>query len=248
MPVIRPKKSQRRRRVVEPEKLPWYRKLGPAANRYWKVIGIGLLAVVLLFGAYVGWYMYRESRENKAAVALARVNEEIAESLTAAAEEISSAEELDEDVIFRDAIDKYGEVADRYGDTKSGRLAKYEIANLYFELGEMEEARENFEGAGRGAGDLKVLADVGIGDTYAAEGENERAAEYYEKARAELAGAFPYVYVTLKMARLREDAGDLKSAKTLYREIIDYYTSSPFAEDAAEGLVRIEAKEELAGD
>ncbi|UCE26448.1 MAG: tetratricopeptide repeat protein [Candidatus Coatesbacteria bacterium] len=248
MPVIRPKKSQRRRRAFEPEKLPWYRKLGAAATRYWKVIGIGLLAVLVLFGAYVGWYMYRESRESKAATALARVNEEIAESLAEATEEITSPEELDEETIFRDAIDKYGEVADRYGDTKSGRLAKYEIANLYFELGEMEDARENFEDAGRGAGDLKILADVGIADTYAAEGENDKAAAYYEKARAASAGAFPYVYVTLKLARIREDAGDLESAKTLYREIIDYYTSSPFAEDAAEGLVRIEAKEELAGD
>jgi predicted negative regulator of RcsB-dependent stress response len=239
MPVIRPKKGHRRRRVIEPEKLPWYKKIGDVAARYWKAIGIGLVAVLLLFGAYVGWYMYRESRENKAATALARVNEEIAES---------SAEELDEDTIFRDAIDKYNEVADRYGDTKAGRLAKYEIANLHFKLGELGDARENFEDAGRGGGDLKILAEVGVADTYAAEGESEKAAEYYEKARTESAGAFPYVYVTLKLARVREDGGDLESAKTLYREITDYYAGSPFEEDATEGLVRIEAKEELAGD
>ncbi len=248
MPVIRPKKGHRRRRVIEPEKLPWYRKLSDVAAGYWKAIAIGLVAVLVLFGAYVGWYMYRESRENKAATALARVNEEIAESLAAATEEILSAEELDEDTIFRDAIDKYNEVADRYGDTKAGRLAKYEIANLLFELGELGDARENFEDAGRGGGDLKILAEIGVADTYAAEGESEKAVEYYEKARTESAGAFPYVYVTLKLARVREGEGDLESAKALYREIIDYYTGSPFAEDAAEGLVRIEAKDELAGD
>jgi len=248
MPVIRPKKGPRRRRVTEPEKLPWYRKLGAVATSYWRVIAIGLAAALLLFGAYVGWYMYRESRESKAATALARVNDEIAESFAAAAEGVSSAEELDDDAIFRDAIDKYSEVADRYGDTKAGRLAKYEIANLHFELGEMGDARENFEDAGRGGGDLKVLAEVGVADTYAAEGESEKAAEYYERARTESAGAFPYVYVTFKLARVREGEGDLESAKTLYREIIDYYTGSPFEEDAAEGLARIEAKEELADD
>jgi predicted negative regulator of RcsB-dependent stress response len=248
MPVIRPKKGPRRRRVTEPEKLPWYRKLGAVATRYWRAIAIGLVAALLLFGAYVGWYMYRESRENKAATALARVNDEIAESFAAEAEGISSVEELDEGTIFRDAIGKYNEVAGRYGDTKAGRLAKYEMANLHFELGEMDDARENFEDAGRGGGDLKILAEVGVGDTYAAEGENEKAAEYYERARTESTGAFPYVYVTLKLARVREGEGDLESAKALYREIIDYYTGSPFEEDAAEGLVRINAKEELAGD
>jgi tetratricopeptide (TPR) repeat protein len=248
MPVIRPKKGPRRRRATEPEKLPWYRKLGAVATRYWRAIAIGLVAALLLFGTYVGWYIYREGRENKAATVLARVNDEVVELFAAETDGISSAEELDKNAVYRDAIDKYNEVAERYGDTKAGRLAKYEIANLHFQLGEMDDARESFEDAGRGGGDLKILAEVGVADTYAAEGESEKAAEYYERARTESAGAFPYVYVTLKLAGVRESEGDLESAKALYREIIDYYTGSPFAEDAAEGLARIDAKEELAGD
>jgi TolA-binding protein len=248
MPVIRPKRVQRRRKPAEARRLPRYKRLGAAAANYWKVIAIGICALLLLFGAYVGWYMYKENRENKAATALARVNDEIAELLEKIAEEAESPEDINEEEVFGEAIDKYEEVADRYGDTKAGRLAKYEMANLYFELGEMDEARDNYEDAGRGGGDMKVLAGLGIADTYLAEGEDEKAAEYYEKVRRESAGAFPYVYATLKLAQVREEKGDLEAAKGFYREIIDYYTGSPFAEDAAEGLVRVEAKEELGAD
>jgi tetratricopeptide (TPR) repeat protein len=248
MPVIRPKRGQRRRRAAEPEKLPWYKRLGEAAARYWKVIAIGICAVLVLFGAYVGWYMYRENRENKAATALARVNEEISESLAAAAAEVSSAEELDEEAIFRNAVDKYEEVASRYGDTGAGRLAKYKMANLYFELGEMDKARECFEDAALGGGSMKTIAELGIADVYSAEGESEKAAEYYEKTRDASRGAFPYVYATLRLAQTTEEGGDLEKARELYREVIDYYTGSPFAEDAAAGLERVDAKLELAGD
>ena len=248
MPVIRPKRIPRGRRKAEPEKLTWYKRLGVAAAGYWKAVLIGICAVLLLFGGYVGWYMYRENREHKAATALARVNDEITELLEKTADEAESPEDIDEEEVFRGAIEKYEEVAGRYGDTKAGRLAKYEMANLYFELGEMDDARDNFNDAGRGGGNMKVLAALGVADTYSADGDTEKAAEYYEKVRKDSDGAFPYVYATLKLAQLNEEEGNLEAAKGFYREIIDYHTGSPFAEDAGEGLLRIEAKEELAGD
>lgn len=248
MPVIKPKRVQRGRKKAEPEKLTWYQRIGAAAARYWKAVLIVVCAVLILFAAYVGWYMYRDNREHKAATALARVDDEINEMLKKTADEAESPEDIDEEKVFSEAIDKYEEVAGRYGDTKAGRLAKYEMANLYFELGEMDEARKNFNDAGRGGGNMKVLATLGVADTYSADGETEKAAEYYEKVRKDSDGAFPYVYATLKLARLMEDEGNLEAAKGYYREIMDYHTGSPFAEDAGEGLMRIEAKEELASD
>ncbi len=154
--MIRPKRKPRPRTAAETEKVVWYKWPGVLAARYWKPVVIASGVVLLASAVYVGWYTYRDSREHKASTVLARVNEDIAEVLEDAAAEANSAGEIDKEAVFRKAVEKYGAVAERYGDTGAGRVAMYKMGNLYFELGEMDKARECFRDAARGGGAPKL--------------------------------------------------------------------------------------------
>lgn len=66
--------------------------------------------------------------------------------------------------------------------------ALYGAGSCRLALGETEAARAAFRESARGGGEWRMLAEVGIGFAHEADGRDERAAEFFARARGVSAG------------------------------------------------------------
>ena len=137
-----------------------------------KNIGMALGAVVVLA---IGTFAFIQNRNSK--------NED-------AATKLGSVYSYYDNNQYQIAIDGVPErkitglksIVDEYGGTNAGNLARFYLANTYFQLGRYDEALSNFEDFSAKEQYLVVSRLTGIAGCYEAKGEYEKAAENYEKA------------------------------------------------------------------
>ncbi len=124
------------------------------------------------------------------------------------------------------------EIADEYGLTKSGNLAKFYIGVSYLKQGKFEEAIESLKGFS--GGDLLVQARAYslIGDANMELKQFDEAANYYQKAADyKPTKEFTPSYL-LKLGLAQEKSGDLEKALETYNSLVDQYPNSQSANDA----------------
>ncbi|MCP4229115.1 MAG: tetratricopeptide repeat protein [bacterium] len=213
----------------------------------WKVYLI-IFAVILVIGCIVViWYYIDQNNQNNAAKALAIAQKEMQEKADKALDD--DPENVDEEGLIADAVERYGEVMDKYPRSSSGKLARFRVASGQFQLGDYDESIDNYDKLSSEKSVIGVLSELGLGDCYLAKDEYETAGKHYEKARDRCKEKeFPYIPATIALADLYLEQGELDKAEELYREVINYHLYSPFAETAIEGLTEIEVKRELAGE
>lgn len=234
---------KRARAPIEAAAKTGFRKIIDPVVRRWKLIALAAGAVVLVGAGVGGYFYYRYDREMRAARAYGHVQEKIADMVREEMEKKGEAAELDEDEINAKTAAELENLIERFGDTATGRAAKYELATLYFDEGKYEEARLLFAGVEKGASGLEgVLAAKGVADCHKAAGEYDAAISKYERIFEDHKGEFPCVPVAMDLAECYKQAGRTEDAVALYRYVLDYNRLSPYAEKAERELTKAEAE------
>jgi tetratricopeptide (TPR) repeat protein len=222
-----------------------FRKFIDPVVRRWKIIAAvgGALAVAGL--AVGGYFYYRHDREMRAARAYGRVQEKIADLVQEQIDTQGKGEEvkIDEEKVNALTVTELQNLIERYGDTATGRAAKYELASLYFDTGKVEQARPLFAEVAKKASGLEgVLAAKGVADCDKAAGDYEAAIPAYERIFESHKGEFPCVPVAMDLAECYKTVGRTEDATKLYRYVLDYHRLSPYAEKAERELAKAEAE------
>ena len=135
------------------------------------------------------------------------------------------------------------EIADEYGLTKSGNLAKYYAAHAFFKKGDYKTALEYFKSF-----DAKGDVFLGpnrlgmMGNCYAALKDIEEAAEYFEKAGKENINDLTTPHWMLKAGNAYEQLKDYKEAVEMYQFIVDKCPKVKGQTQAEKALAYAQAK------
>ncbi|MBK7231396.1 MAG: tetratricopeptide repeat protein [Saprospiraceae bacterium] len=178
---------------------------------------IGFIALIVLVGGYLGYkYLYVDA-DHKAAL-----------------EQMYQAEMLFEKDSFEMALNNPGggfsgfkEIAENFGHTPAGNLAKYYAGICELKLGNYDAAKsyiEDFDGKGEVMPILKYNA---LGDITANLLDYEAAIKHYEKAISVRKNDFLTPWILKKLGILKESLGDTEGALKAYNEIKENYLGAP---------------------
>ncbi len=204
--------------------------LSQAENVYSKyknlltVVGGGLLVAVLAFGV---WKYYISSQEVDARTQMFQ------------AVYYFEADSLDKALKGDGNYPGLNEIADDYGMTPSGNLAKFYVGTALLKQGKFEEAIESLKSFS--SNDLLVQARAYslIGDANMELKQYEEAVGFYDKAADYKPNKeFTPTYL-LKKGLAQEKAADLEGALETYTSLLSDYPNSMAATDAkrSQGLV-----------
>lgn len=133
------------------------------------------------------------------------------------------------------------EIADRYGRTNEGNLAKYYLADALFRLGQQDEALHYFERYRKGSDYLGASAYAGMAAIHEDQNDHTRAGDRYrDAARAYDNDVIAPIYL-LNAARNYEQAGNFSRARQMYEAIRDEYPESQQAANVDIYLARLDA-------
>ena len=123
-------------------------------------------------------------------------------------------------------------IVDNYGSTEAGEIARFYLANSYFQLGQYDDALKQYEDFGGSDPLLRASALAGIGGCYEAKREFAKAASEFEKAAGVLATNANAPEYLNSAARCYAMAGDGEKAVTLLKQLKKDFPTSQFARDA----------------
>ena len=123
-------------------------------------------------------------------------------------------------------------IVENYGGTGSGELARFYLANAYFNLHQYDEALRHFESFS-GDGDLlRASAEAGAAACYEVKGSYSRAAEKYEKAANRISNAAQTPDYLNAAARCFGSSGEKEKAIALLKRLKKEFPTSTAARDA----------------
>jgi tetratricopeptide (TPR) repeat protein len=137
---------------------------------------------------------------------------------------------------FQPAIDGVAEqnipglksIVENYGSTKSGEVARFYLADCYFQLGKYEEALKNFEDFSPSDDMLAASRYAGIGACLEVLGKYQDAAKNFEKAAGKQSTEASAAEDFASAARNYTLAGDKERALELYKRLKKTYpTTAP---------------------
>jgi tetratricopeptide (TPR) repeat protein len=122
------------------------------------------------------------------------------------------------------------EVADNYGGTETGGLAKYYIASIYMKKGDYSAALQYFEESEVGDDILSVMRVGGMGDAQMELGNAQEAADLFERAATMNENDFTTPMYLMKAGYAYKQVGNFeKAASSFSRVAADF----PLHADAA---------------
>lgn len=198
---------------------------------------IGIIAVVVI-GAVVGWRFYGERQAVKASVALEAAMDVFNARIRAIGEpeqpgEITYVEEKNK---YEDAAKKFIEIAQQYGRTRPGQIARYYVGLSYVRLARYDEAEKWLHETERtGNEELVSLARFQLAMADFQTGKNEDAVKLLEDLLARPSVMVPKPAVLLALAEhyTRSNAAE---ARRLYEQVRTEYPQTSAAGEAEQRL------------
>lgn len=192
-----------------------------------KVLFISLIAIVALIFGYMGYSQFIEApKEKTAANALAFAKQEFAKA--AKSEDVSTY-----NTALEGANGKYGllDIANNYGGTNAGNLAKYYAGISYLKLEEFDKAIDFLKGVSTDDAVLNTVIAGSIGDAYLAKDNKAEALSYFSKAATttENKAVAPVYY--LKAGKLALAQKNYSDAASNFETIQKEYPNSSQAKD-----------------
>lgn len=130
-------------------------------------------------------------------------------------------------------------IVDNYGSTKTGNLAKFYLANSYYNLQNYDKALELFESVSTSVDIVSVSALAGEAACWEAKGDLEKAAKLFEKAGKKNSDDPNAAENLVNAARNYAKKGDKERAVELYKLVKEEYTQSAAARDAERFLLEM---------
>ncbi len=224
-----PKPVSRRQELREDKVITAYARTMTMAEENKGLLIAAAAGIVILFLGVVGYMFYQANQSDRA--------DDVLGAILPTYESGSYQEALDGNA---DAIGLL-DIADDYGSTEAGNLAKFYAAAALFELERYEEAAEMYEDYDGGEDLLGASALAGQAAITEINGDHDGAATLYRRAaRAyESAATAPAYY--LDAARNFEAAGNYDAAREAYEAITEDYEDAPEAANISVYTARLDA-------
>jgi len=135
------------------------------------------------------------------------------------------------------ANDLFNGVADKYGMTPDGRVARYFAGLTYMEEGQNGPAESTLKQVASGwNGDLAALAKIALAQLYRQTGRDSQAVDLYNELTAKPTTTVPAGLAQLQLAELYEAQGKPELAKKIYAQLKDKDAKGPAGTLAAQKL------------
>jgi predicted negative regulator of RcsB-dependent stress response len=204
------------------------------AKDFWKtnnrIITIVGLAVILLAGGYLAYKkFYKEPNEIKAAEAIFH------------AENYFRMDSIKQ-ALNGDGINPgFVKIADKFGGTKAGNLARYYAGACFLQIGDYVKAEKYLEDFDTDAKQVQARAYKLLGDAYAEQGKSKEAFKSYKSAahhfEADEANASDYLFTAAYFAH--KVLNDKQEAISLYKELKEKYPRTQHGFDADKYLAQL---------
>ena len=187
-----------------------------------KPLFIGLIAVVIIFLAVLGYTKYvSEPNDIKASNELAFPRKHFDEAVIVNSDSLYN-------LGLQGADGKYGflDIADKFSGTEAGNLANYYAGISYLEMKNYEKAIEYLEKFNSDDEMLGPVAIGAIGDAFADINQPEDALSYYEKAAAKKDNEFTTPLFLFKAGQTALELKNFSKAESLFTKIKENYSKS----------------------
>jgi len=135
------------------------------------------------------------------------------------------------------ANQQFTQVADRFGMTPSGRLARYFAGLTYLDEGQNASAESSLKDvAGSWDRDISSLAKLALAQLYRQTGRNQQAIDLYNELAAKPSNTVPAGTAQLQLAELYENQNQPEQAKKIYAQLKDKDAKGPAGMIAAQKL------------
>jgi predicted negative regulator of RcsB-dependent stress response len=175
-------------------------------------IGAGVAAFLIL--AAGGWYLYRMDVEKSADALYMKAN------LSAQTGTI------------QDVLNQYRDLVKKYPDSRSGLAAQYRLANIMYNMNDIDGAIAAYQGylkEASGDDDLTTLVYTGLGYCYESKGDLKTALSFFEKAEKSKAGINFESMNYRNLGRIYEAMNDRAKALEYYQKALGK-TTDPMVE------------------
>jgi TolA-binding protein len=197
-------------------------------EKHSKQIGIAVGVLALIIGGFFGykWYMSTENEE--------------------AQKQMFSAVYYFEADSLKKALNGDGasigllSIAEDYGYTKAGKLAKFYIGTIYLKQGKFQDAIDNLKAFDSNDFLIAPRANCLIGDAYLEMNNLESALEYYKKAALHAPNKFFSPRYLMKAALVQELMKNYADAINSYDQIDQKYHDSQESAEAQKQKARLE--------
>jgi len=180
-----------------------------------------VLAAILVV---VGGALLYNSRANQASVAFGAAMQAYQTPLAAPGQAVPPGVKTYASVTERAkaANDLFMGVADKYGMTPDGKVARYFGGLTYMEQGNNASAESTLKKVADGwNGDLAALANLSLAQLYRQTGRDSQAIDLYNQLTAKPTSTVPSGLAQLQLAELYETEGKPDLAKKIYAQLKD---------------------------
>lgn len=204
-----------------------------------EVVGV-LIGVVVLMAAVMGYVSWQSRVEARAAGALSAAMATLDtpagpqdEQNPTTGPRFATERERSEE-----ALTQFKAVADQYGSTEPGRLARYREGSLLTALGRPAEAIAAYRQVVDGAGDELVgqMARLGLAEAHVQAKEYDQAISAYQELSASASGSMPVEGILMQLARAYRSAGRTDEARQTFTRVVDEFSASPYRGEAQREL------------
>ena len=136
----------------------------------------------------------------------------------------------------------FAQIAEDYGVSPSGNLAKLYLGMSYLRSGKYEEAISALKDYSGSDAITPSLALAGIGDAYMEQNKTDDAISYYEKASKKNENNFSTPLILMKLGGAYEAAGKYNDALETYERIKKDYSATNEGRDVEKYIARAKAK------
>lgn len=227
--MVRPRKKITKRELKEDKLVLTYFKAQNFLAEHKKHIGLVIFGTVVLLGVGVAYNNNRLANEQKAAGELGKIFTYYD----------SGSYKLAIDGIPEKNILGLKLIADNYGSTPSGELATFYLANVYYMIGDYDNALEYFQEFDTDDNILEVSALSGIAASYEGKGKYAEAAKYFERAARVSSDQLLNPENLRNAARNYALAGEKERAVEIYKKIKKEFPGSPHAREAERSIAEL---------
>ena len=204
----------------------------------------GLLAVVVVAGATIGYVTWNGRQQSRAYALLAealvveeaRVGPAAAPGTPATGTSFATQREKNQALLT-----KFRAAADGYPSTDAGIFSRYREATTWMALGNPTSAVTAYqEVINRGGSTVyAVMALLGLAEAQAQSGQYDQAISTFKELAQRKDGQVPVDGVLIRLGRAYLDAGKRADAEQTFNRLVQEYPDSPFSSDARRALEQL---------